>query len=62
MKWHTQAGNITNNHKVKVDFAVPALTVTNVVTWKCHEDNCAKGMYDIILGQDIIIELGLNLK
>ena len=32
MQWHTQAGNITNNIKVAVDFTLPELSATNVVT------------------------------
>ena len=38
MQWHMQAGNITTNFKVNVDFTLPALSTTNVVTWKCHVD------------------------
>ena len=49
-----QAGNVTTNHKVKVDFTLPALSVTNVVMWKCHMDDSAKGRYDIILGQYLL--------
>ena len=62
MHWNTQAGNITNNIKVKIDFTLPALSPTNVVTWKCNVDESARGRYNIILGQDILSELGLNLK
>ena len=62
MQWHTQVGNITTNIKVKVDFALPALIATNVVMWKFHVDYSAKGRYDIILGRDILTELGLDLK
>ena len=36
MQWKTKAVNITTNIKVKLDFIFPALSVTNVVTWKCH--------------------------
>ena len=43
MQRHTQAGNITTNLKVKVDFTLRALSVTNVVTWKFHGDESAKG-------------------
>ena len=57
IKWHTQAGNINTNLKIKVDFPLPALSATNVVTWKCNVDDSAKGRYNIILGQDILIEL-----
>ena len=32
MQWHPQAGNITTNYKVKVDFTLPALSASNVVT------------------------------
>ena len=54
MQCHTQAGDITNNLKVKVDFTLPTLSVTNVVTWKCHVDEYSRGGYDIIIGQDIL--------
>ena len=62
MQWHAQAGNITTNIKVKADFTLPALNVTNVVKWKFHVDDSAKVSYDIILVLDILTELGLNLK
>ena len=62
MQWHTQARNITTNHKVEVYFTLPAISTKNVVTWKCHVDESDKGRYNMILGQDIRTELGLNLK
>ena len=62
MQWHTQAGNISSNLKVYVDFTLPPLSVTNVVTRKCHVYDSAKGMYGMILGRDILKELLLNLK
>ena len=36
MQWQTQAGNITTNFKVKVNFTLPAISVTNFMTWKCY--------------------------
>ena len=62
MQWHTQAVNITTNHNIKVDFTLPILNATNAVTWKLHVDELAKCGYDMILEQDILTELGLNLK
>ena len=53
IQWHTQAGNITNDHKVKVYFTSPALSTMNVMTWKCHMDDSAKGSYNMTLGQYI---------
>ena len=32
MQWHTQAGNITTNIKVKVDFTLTKLSAINIVT------------------------------
>ena len=62
MQWHMQAGNLTTKFKVKVDFTLPALSATNVVTWNCHLDDSAKGRYNMILGRDILKKLVLNLK
>ena len=62
MQWHTQAGNVTTNLKVKVDFTLPALIATGVVTWRYHLDDSAKGRYYMIYVRDILTELGLNLN
>ena len=59
---NTQAGNITTNIKVKVNFTLPALSTTNVVMWKCHVHDSAKGRHNIILVQYLLKRLGLNLK
>ena len=32
------------------------------MTWKCRLDDSAKGRYDMILGRNLLTELGLNLK
>ena len=57
MQWHTQAGNITTNIKVQVDFTLTALSATNIATWDFHVDDFAKGRYDMILGQYLLTEL-----
>ena len=54
IQWQTQAGNITTNLKVKFYFTLPALSATNVVMWKCHVDDPAKGRYNMILGQYLL--------
>ena len=61
MQWQTQAGNITNNLKVNVDFIVTALSATNVVTWKCHMDNSAKGRHEMTLVRYLWTYLGLKI-
>ena len=50
MQWDTQAGNITTNLKVNIDFTLPTLNATNVVIWNFHMDDSAKGGYEMILG------------
>ena len=62
MQWHMQAGNITTNLKVNIDFTLPAISATNFVTWKFHVNDCTKGGCDMILGLYLLTELGLNFK
>ena len=45
-----------------MDFNLPALSATNVMTWKIHVDNSVKGRCDMILGRYLLKELGFNLK
>ena len=36
MQWHTQAGKITTNLEVTVDFTLPELSATKIVAWNFH--------------------------
>ena len=49
MQCHAQAGNITTNLKVEVDFTLPELSTTNILMLKYNVDESAKGRYDMIL-------------
>ena len=62
MQWHTEAGKITNNLRVEVEFTLHALSLTNSVIQKCNENCSTNGRYDMILGRDIFTSLWLNLK
>ena len=62
MQWHTQAGNVTTNIKVKEYFTLHPFSATNIMTCKSHVDDSAKGRYNMILGRDLLTELGFNLK
>ena len=59
-QWHTQAGSITTNIKVKIDFALPKISTTKIVSWNRHMDVSAKDRYDMILVRYILLALGLN--
>ena len=61
MQWHTQAGNITINIEVKVEFTLPALSMTNDMMWICHVYESYKVRYNMILGIDLLSELKFNL-
>ena len=54
MQCHMKSSNINTNHKVKLEFTLPALSTTYVMTWKCHVDDFAKGRYHTILGRDLL--------
>ena len=60
-QWHTQAGNITTNLKVKLYFTLPAFRGINVVTCICHVNESTKGRYEMILVRDLLTQLGSNL-
>ena len=55
-----QYGKFTNSKKVNVDFCLPNFIETKIVTWKCHVDNSTNGIYDMILGRDLLTALGLD--
>ena len=48
--------------KLKIDFNLPKLSATKIVTWNCHADDSAKRRDDMILGRDILTALGLKLN
>ena len=54
MQRHMQAGNITTNINVQIDFILPELSATKIVTWNCHMNYSATGRYDMVLGRDIL--------
>ena len=60
IQWHTQSGNITTNMKVKIDFTLPELSMTNV-TWNFNVDYSAKDIHEMVLGRYLLTSLGLNL-
>ena len=61
MQWHTQWVKITNSIRVKIDFTLPELTATKIMTWNFHVDESANIRYDMILGRYLLTALGLNI-
>ena len=59
---HIQESSITYNLKFNIYFTLPQLSAEKILTWDCHVDDSDKGICDIIIGRDILTDLGLNLK
>ena len=59
--WETQARKFTTSKKVNVDFCLPEFSATKIVTCKCHVDDSTTGIYDMILGRDLLTALVLDL-
>ena len=55
--WETQAGKFTTSKKVNIDFFSPDFSATKIVTWKFHVDESTNGIYDMILGRDLLTAL-----
>jgi hypothetical protein len=61
MKWTTAAGELSTNYKVDIAFSLPELHESRMVQWTVHvAESC--GNYDLILGRDIMRELGLTFS
>ena len=54
IQWHTQAGKITTNLKVRIDFALPGPSATKIMMQNCHVYDTAKGRYDMIIGRCLL--------
>jgi hypothetical protein len=62
-KWMTQAGTFEMEGAVRVEnYIVPQFTNKKKVSSQFHMfDKTAGDTYDMIIGQDILLEIGLNI-
>ena len=62
--WTTKAGTFKTNKQCKVELMLPELHKDKVITWMMHvdESNSSFHKYDIIIGRDLLQELGIDLK
>ena len=54
IQYHKQAGNLTTNPKLKIDYTLTEFSVSNIVMLKYCVDDSAKGRYDMILGRYLL--------
>ena len=57
-KWNTANGSFTTKGKVKVDFSLPEMYEERTIRWVMHPTNNLG--YDIIIGRDLLRELGIT--
>ena len=61
-QWHTQASSITTILKVRICFTLPEISAMKIITWNCHVDDSAMGIYNVILVRYLLTALGFNLE
>ena len=63
--WNTMGGTFTTKQKALIDFSFPELDPGKKVTWICHADTKtekANALYDMIIGLDLLTEIGLYVN
>ena len=62
-QWRTHGGVFTTRQQSLVEFKLPEFSQDKKVTWICHIDdktNPKQAQYDMILGMDLMIAIGLT--
>ena len=63
-QWRTKAGIFKTNKTCKVQFVLPEFDLNKIIEWKMHVDDstaASASNYDMIIGTDLMIELGINI-
>ena len=63
-KWTTMGGTFYTKQKRQVQFRIPEFSTDKEITWTVHVDkhtDPTKAQYDIIIGNDLLTELGFVL-
>ena len=62
--WKTKSGSFTTGHVCEVTFKLPLFHKHRDIAWKTHVDpaNQILCKYDLIIGRDLLSELGIDLQ
>jgi len=60
--WNTAAGPMETSQKPKLQFMLPELSETKLIEWEMHVVESTTMNYDIIIGRDILEELGIVIN
>ena len=64
-KWHTMGGQFKTKLQQEINFKLPEFCTSKIVRWVCHEDASTLRtnlQYDMIIGTDILSELGIEIN
>jgi len=60
--WRTAAGNLTTVGSSQLHFKLTELDYNATIKWSFHVSDMSKVRYDMIIGGDLLRELGIDLK
>ena len=64
-EWSTLGGKFVTRCKARIEFSFPELSDRKKIHYTCHVDEKTKkehAMYDMILGMDILVEIGMYIN
>ena len=64
INWTTLGGTFQSKRKAILEFKFPEFSLNKTIQWKCHVDDTTdhkKAQYDMIIGTDLLSELGLSI-
>jgi transposase InsO family protein len=63
--WRTMGGNFVTRQRRQVQFRLSEFNKSKILTWTCHIDettNRKLAQYDMIIGTDLMTELGIDIN
>ena len=60
-QWTTKAGSFETSRKAMVSFVLSELQADKVITWEFHVDEVETTHYDLLIGRDLLNEVGIDL-
>ena len=60
-EFHTAAGMYKATGKAIIELSLSDLNKCKVITWACYLDSTDELRYDVIIGRDLMNEIGLSL-
>ena len=63
--WLTRGGTFVTRSKRLLEFSFPEFSTDKTISWVCHVDDNTEytsNLYDMIIGTDLMEELGISLK